>query len=118
MIRAWAWAADRHLPKQHAKKLRKLVEVIPAKEPPDAGEPRIIFDVKLRTVGLVKLLKLGLDFLSVFSHRAELDAGKFAAAHGFALMREEHRPAVFDPDGQHDQRVNWQREEDRKNAED
>ena len=52
-----------------------------------------------------------LDLVRVVVHGAELEAGELAAAHRFTAVGEEERPAIFDKDRQHQQRIHRQREQ-------
>ncbi len=105
-------------PHQHVPELRQLVEIVLAQHLADAREARIVLDVELRAVGLVQRFELRFDLLGVLAHRAELQAGELASADGLAAMREEERPAVLQPDRQHDERIKRQRAEDREKRED
>jgi hypothetical protein len=102
---AWAGSDNRHISDENIPELRQLIEIVLAKEPTDAREAGIVFDIKLRTIRLVFLLENGFEFFGVLAHGSEFHAGEFAPAAGFALVGEEERPAVLDPDRQHDDRT-------------
>src|SRR5439155_25000554 len=74
--------------------------------------------LELRAVVLIQLLDLSLDLFGVFAHGSELDAPELAPADGFAAMAEEERPAVFEPDREHDQWIERDCEQQREERED
>ncbi len=104
LARAGPRAHDGHVAEQHVDELRQLVEIIFPQHLADRREARVLLHVKLRAVCLVLRLKLRLELLGILAHRTELDAREFPAAHRLALVGEEHRPAIVQPDRQHDDR--------------
>ena len=88
----------------------------------DAGQAGIVADVKLRTIAEVPRLQTALQLLGVVAHGAELDAGEFAPADGFAVVDEKDRPAVVDQNEQGDGQIKGERDgqgdEGKENVED
>ena len=66
-----------------------------------------------RAGGLVLAMMMG-----VAAHGAKLKAGKLAAAERFTAMRKEDGEAILEHDGEHDQRINRQREDQGADRED
>ena len=77
-----------HVAAEDVPELRQLVHRRRAHEPPDARHARIVFSGLNRARA-----RFGID-----DHRAELQRVEAAAALADALLREEHRAAVFDLD--------------------
>jgi len=63
---------------------------------------------KLRSVCLVLFAHLRLYLFGIFLHRSKLEAGKNSSAQGFPVVGEKEGSAVIQPDRQHNNRKNWQ----------
>jgi len=74
------------------------------------SEARVVVHEELGTVGLIVRDQARLDLISVAPHGAEFEAVEQFSTQRFAAMSEEEWTAVFQPDGQHRQRVKRQRE--------
>ena len=96
---------DGHVTEENVDELRELVDVEVAEEFADAGQAGILLDEELRTIGLVRNGELCLDFVSIFSHGAELDAAKFTTTERFARVDEKEGTAIFEVNRQHDERI-------------
>ena len=78
---------------------------------PDAREPRVVFNIELRPVRLIVRRQRPFNSLGVLAHRAEFEAGKFAAAQGLAPVRKEKWKSIFQKNCQHHKGVYRQRQQ-------
>ena len=51
--RVWARPDQRHFAGEHVEQLRQLVDAVPAKEPADARDARIVLDLEARALNVV-----------------------------------------------------------------
>ena len=105
-----AGADQRHLPFEHIDKLRQLIEPGFAQKVAAAGDPAVPLATPDRPGGR----------LGVGAHGAKLDHEKELGMGGVAApdpqLTKEHRTRAIEPDGQHDQRPQWQRQQQAKSG--
>src|SRR6266496_4376114 len=97
-------ADERHLAAQDVQHLRQLVERIPADEPADARDPRVVLDLEQRSRGFVRALEPGLPCTGVDVHRAELEHPELALAEPDAPVAVEDGAGRIELDRKCDQR--------------